>query len=322
MQHLPAVRAGDRIPGIPMILSILILHFLLPMFFVLRMWRGSYATRMRFGVAFFAGGSFLAFAVLVGAWSWIGYPLRFVWPTLFLGAAGLSWRRIGSASRRAPRPAVIWVDSGIQALLGALFLALALVALRGHAPDGNAIDLAFPLAGGVYVVGQGGNSPIINGHQGALPQRHALDIVKLNGWGTRARGLYPGDPTRYAIFGDTVLSPCSGTVADSRDGLPDQAPPLRDEENLAGNYIALECGGATVFLAHFKSGSLKVGPKDRVETGQPLALVGNSGNTTEPHLHIHAGPPPFEGLSSTRAGLPMRFGGRYLVRNSVVVSRR
>jgi hypothetical protein len=214
------------------------------------------------------------------------------------------------------------VESGIQTLVGSLFLVLALAGLRGYAPDGGGIDLKFPLADGIYVVGQGGNSPIVNGHQAARPQRHSLDIVKVNGWGTRARGLYPRDAARYAIFGDTVTSPCTGTVADSRDGLPDQSPPLRDEENVAGNYVALECAGAVVFLAHFKSGSLRVGPGDQVETGQPLAQVGNTGNTSEPHLHIHAVPPPFEGLRSSRAGVPMRFDGRYLVRNSVVVARR
>jgi hypothetical protein len=304
-----------------MILSILTLHLLLPLFFVLRMWRGAHAGRMRWSVTLFAGGSFLAFAIVSGAWAWVGYPLRLLWPLLFLGAAVLSWRRVGSAPQGTPRPAVMRVEYGIEALLGSLFLALALVGLRGYAPDAAGIDLKFPLADGVYVVGQGGNSPMINGHQASRAQRHALDIVKLNGLWMRAWGLYPGEPERYAIFGDKVLSPCSGTVVDSRDGLPDQSPPVRDAENLAGNYVAIECRGAVVLLAHFKRGSLKVGAQDRVEAGQPLAQVGNTGNTSEPHLHIHAEPLPYEGLRSTKAGLPMRFGGRYLVRNSVVVSR-
>ena len=304
-----------------MILSILTLHVLLPMFFVLRMWRGTGTSRLRFGVTLFAGGSFLAFAVLAGAWSWVGYPLRILWPLLFLAAAVHASRRLAPDPQGAPRPMATRVELGIQALVGALFLALALLALRGYAPDAGGIDLRFPLADGVYVVGQGGSSPILNGHQASRPQRHALDIVKLNGWGMRARGLYPGVPERYAIFGDTVTSPCTGTVLDSRDGLPDQAPPVRDPENLAGNFVAIECGGAVVFLAHFKRGSLRVGTNDRVEAGQPLAQVGNTGNTSEPHLHIHAVLLPYEGLRSTKAGLPMRFDGRYLVRNSLVVSR-
>lgn len=221
-----------------MIVSILIFQVLLPLFFVLRLWKESHGSRLRWGVSLFAAGSYLAFAFLIGAWYWTGYPFRFVWPLLLLGAAVAS----------------------------------------------------FPLRDGVY-------------------------------WGTRARGLYPADPARYSIFGDTIFSPCTGAVADSRDGLPDLSPPARDEENVAGNYVALECGGAAVLLAHFRSGSIRVGTGDKVATGQPLGQVGNSGNTSEPHLHIHVERTPYGGEGSTRPGLPMRFDGRFLVRNSVVFSR-
>jgi murein DD-endopeptidase MepM/ murein hydrolase activator NlpD len=67
-------------------------------------------------------------------------------------------------------------------------------------------------------------------------------------------------------------------------------------------------------------GSVLVRPGDRVQAGQPLACVGNSGNTTEPHLHIHAkrGDKPDSILDGE--GMPMRFGGRWLIRNSVVRS--
>jgi hypothetical protein len=304
-----------------MIVSILIFNVLLPLFFVLRLWKGSHGSRLRWGVSLFAAGSYLAFAFLIGVWYWTGYPLRFVWPLLLLGAAAASWRRVRSQPLPVLQRRVAWVDTGIQAVVGGIFLTLAIVAMRGYGVDEKAIDLTFPLRDGVYVVGQGGNSSILNGHQTVRPQRHALDIVRLNRWGTRARGLYPADPARYAIFGDTIFSPCTGTVADSRDGLPDLSPPARDEENVAGNYVALECGGAAVLLAHLRSGSLRVGTGDKVATGQLLGQVGNSGNTSEPHLHIHVERAPYGGERSTRPGLPMRFDGRFLVRNSVVFSR-
>jgi len=71
-----------------------------------------------------------------------------------------------------------------------------------------------------------------------------------------------------------------------------------------------------VLLAHLRQGSLRVGQGMRVTTDTVVGLVGNSGNTTEPHLHVHAqrpaaaGRPPLSGDP-----LPIRLGGRYLVRN-------
>jgi hypothetical protein len=79
------------------------------------------------------------------------------------------------------------------------------------------IQLFFPLKKGIYYVGQGGNSPAINYHNASLAQRYALDIVKLNVFGTRANGFQmqlaqSGTPkeslTNYVIFGEILYSPC------------------------------------------------------------------------------------------------------------------
>lgn len=93
--------------------------------------------------------------------------------------------------------------------------------------------------------------------------------------------------------------------------LPDHLPPERDRENVRGNHVILTCGELNVELAHFMQGSVTVATGDRVAVGDPLGKVGNSGNTTEPHLHIHAVDP------STGLGVPMTFDGRFPVRNSV-----
>ncbi|MGN7942219.1 M23 family metallopeptidase [Virgibacillus sp. 6R] len=59
-----------------------------------------------------------------------------------------------------------------------------------------------------------------------------------------------------------------------------------------------------------KKRSILVEAGDAVKRGQPIGLVGNSGNTTEPHLHIHA--------EKDGKGVPIRFDGKFLVRNSLV----
>ena len=59
-------------------------------------------------------------------------------------------------------------------------------------------------------------------------------------------------------------------------------------ETVGGNYIILDLGnGRYAFYAHLQPGSLRVKTGDKVRRGQVLALVGNSGNSTEPHLHFH-----------------------------------
>lgn len=66
-----------------------------------------------------------------------------------------------------------------------------------------------------------------------------------------------------------------------------------------------------------RQGSVAVREGDAVTTGQLIGAVGNSGNTTEPHLHIHAVRAETDN-SISGTGVPIFFHGRFLVRNSVV----
>jgi murein DD-endopeptidase MepM/ murein hydrolase activator NlpD len=114
------------------------------------------------------------------------------------------------------------------------------------------------------------------------------------------------------------MSPCDGIVAAAEDGFLDYSPPEQDPEHRAGNYIAIEYNGATIYLAHLMKGSVCVKPGDHICKGQVLGCVGNSGNTTEPHLHIHAEEGLYAGQFSGKPGIPIRFNGKFLVRNDHV----
>ena len=145
--------------------------------------------------------------------------------------------------------------------------------------------------------------------------RCALDILRLDS--TENRAAFPArNLADYSIYRATVLSPCAGNVIRAVDGLPDLAPPARDPQNPAGNHVVLECHHVRVLLAHLKEESLLVARGEYVETGQHLGQVGNSGNTSEPHLHIHAE----SGLGEilTGEGIPITLDGRFLVRNSLI----
>lgn len=292
------------------------LQVILPAVLVAGLWRGLFGSRLEWSLHALAAGAVLLFVFLTARWDLTSYYLRLAWPLLLIAAVLRSYRRINPEKER-PNASGLVVNSA----LSLVFLGLSVVALRGYTAPEEALQLAYPLRGGTYYVGGGGNARLINNHQANEPQKFALDIVRLNVYGNRAAGLAPDDPTRYTIFGDTVYSPCSGVVVRATDGLPDLRPPERDGGNLAGNHVVLACGGAKVVLAHLKQGSITVATGVDVREGEVLGQVGNSGNTSQPHLHLHAerGGAPSEILDGE--GVPIEFGGRFLVRNSIFGGR-
>jgi hypothetical protein len=192
---------------------------------------------------------------------------------------------------------------------------------QGYFFDGESVQLSFPLKQGTYYVAHGGNSTALNYHNDNPTQRYALDVVKLNAAGTRANGLYPRSLANYAIWEETLYSPCSGTIREATDDLPDLIPPQSDTQNPAGNHVLIQCQGADVLMAHLQRGSLVVQEEETVEVGQAIAKIGNSGNTSEPHLHIHARRENTGQLLLEGEGMPITFDDRFLVRNSLFIDR-
>jgi hypothetical protein len=239
--------------------------------------------------------------------------------------------RASAVRPRMPRGAYGWIGT---VTLGAVAAASGWVAVQAWLartpPAGRqVVDLEFPLRGGPYLVVHGGSRPVLNAHLKTLDagvvrygrfrgQSHGVDLVKLGRFGLRAPGIRPRDPAAYAIFGEPVHVPCGGEVLLAHDGQPDLPVPEADRERLAGNFVLIRCAQADVVLAHLRRGSLRVRSGEVVSAGAWLGEVGNSGSTDEPHLHVHAQAPGT--LEEPLAGepLPVRFGGRYLVRNERV----
>jgi hypothetical protein len=128
-------------------------------------------------------------------------------------------------------------------------------------------------------------------------QRFAIDFVRFRGQAT-----FEGDPSRnesYFIFGTPVLAVAPGRVIATRASVPENTPPIEPPfttfKALLGNYVVEALGGHRFALyAHLQTGSVRVRAGERVHRGQVLARVGNTGNSTEPHLHLHvtSGPSP------------------------------
>ena len=118
----------------------------------------------------------------------------------------------------------------------------------------------------------------------------AIDWVRLEG-----NRLFTGDGTRnedYFGFGAEVLAVADGTVAFVRDGLPEDTPnepptTVHQPLDYGGNEVVLEIApGVYAFYAHLQPGSIRVQIGETVTTGQVLGLLGNTGNSTAPHLHF------------------------------------
>ena len=148
-------------------------------------------------------------------------------------------------------------------------------------------------------------------HTDLLGQRHAIDFVGVDEHGRTARvrdwrTMFTTEPPeRFFGFGRPILAPGDGVVVGLHDGEVDhearrsqltlagyalgQASRLRQGlVAVTGNYvtIALRDSGKFVTLCHLRRGSLIVGLGDPVTAGQQIAECGNSGNSTQPHLHL------------------------------------
>ena len=293
-------------------------HVLLPLHLSTRLWRHRFRTKGAWGIE--AGFTLIVLATfyVLGRWDVVGYGLRY-W---ILGASLVG--TVGSAVRVADKP---WNDEdGVRwrwgtLLEGGLLAGLLIWGGMGLRPDRPPVDLAPPLRGADYYVVHGGGTPPINYHGAASSaQRYALDLNRLNEWGLRADGLRPPRLHEYAVYGDTVYSPVTGTVVEAVDRFPDQLSP--DGQPATGNHLWLRHDSLYVVLAHLQQNSLRVAAGDRVTAGQAVAQVGHTGNTTEPHLHLHAVRPraPVSTPDSLAGAppVPVTLNGRFLVRNDML----
>ena len=299
-----------------------IVQVALPPYFIYRVWRAG--SRIGLLSSLLLGAPFLAFMYVVLPWSISSVYLRHLFPFLFallvlvrlMKWGSLSWLpSLEGMRNRISFWGGVFFD-GVLALIAVYFLVEGIRGLR--VPEG--LELGSPVRYGF--VFHGGASSMLNYHFPNRAQRYAMDIQGLHRWGGRAKGVYPSNLHHYAIFGDTVYSPCDCRVVRVVDGLEDNPPGVMDTVNLAGNHVILllERDGEAfmVILAHLMKGSIRVVEGDYVRSGTPIGLVGNSGNTTEPHLHIHAvrGSDPDSILLSE--WIPIFIDGRFPVRNDLI----
>lgn len=150
----------------------------------------------------------------------------------------------------------------------------------------NVTGLNLPFRG-PWSVAWGGDNPEQNYHVDNQAQKGAFDfvIVGENGKTHRSDGRTNED---YYAFGKEIISPSDAVVVMVVDGIKDNVPGEMNPVYIPGNTVILKTAlGEHLVLAHFKRNSVVVREGEKVKQGQLLGLCGNSGNSSEPHLHFH-----------------------------------
>jgi hypothetical protein len=209
--------------------------------------------------------------------------------------------------------------------VAALALALALTYVPA-APRIAARQIAWPVRGRWLVVnGPGSSTPSHGTH--AHGQTFAIDFVPEPSDGSRpAFGAGSGflRPQAFPGFGAELLAPVDGRVVAVRDRARDHRSrstwsamaymylegmfrEMLGSKLALGNFVILDAdGGAYALLAHLQRGSVTVQAGQTVQRGEVLGLCGNSGNSSEPHLHFQLMDHPRPLIA---AGMPFKFTG-------------
>lgn len=210
----------------------------------------------------------------------------------------------------------VWWD------LPLLVLVFALAFVRAPDSRRTPVELAAPLRGTWVAINSPGTAVPSHGVK-AMGQKYAVDVLQPDpdasstiGW-----GLSPRRPQTFPSFGRPIHSMADGTVVRATDGRRDHGArdtwpllllmmvvesflrELRGVGGIYGNHVLVRHDdGIVAAYAHLRHGSAAVRAGDRVTVGEKLAEVGNTGNTSEPHLHVHL---MDDERPSAAAGIPM-----------------
>lgn len=272
--------------------------------------RRDYKSKIDWFLQFVFSASYILFVFNTGRWDLVSYYLRYVLCAVFFLSVFISLKQAKKNPFLRKLDYKRYISLSIILVLTIVYSKHNFSTIKGFYHDEEPLELMFPLKNGRYYITHGGNSTFINYHNSYPPQKYALDINKLNVFGFRAKGIIPKQLSKYEIFGDIIYSPCDGEVIQVAGGRPEMIPLEMDKKTPLGNYVAIRHKSTVLYLAHMLKGSLLVKQGDLVKVGQPLGKVGNSGNSSGPHLHMHA--------EKESQGVPLTFNGKFLVRNNVI----
>ncbi|KRA24208.1 hypothetical protein ASD65_07080 [Microbacterium sp. Root61] len=213
------------------------------------------------------------------------YPSRGEIPTSFTHRIDATFAAPGDD---APRLAGIYPDQ-VEAIGGAVTTI-----------DAEPLVIGAPVAGDNWYANNSLESLALNHHSNVVipvggritgAERYGIDFMKVD---PVAQSSYNGDPalnTSYLAFDEPLLAVADGRVVRVTSDHPDVAPKvladLQVVDDATGNQVVIDIGGGVYALyAHMKEASATVEVGDIVTKGQEIGRLGNSGNTSEAHLHF------------------------------------
>lgn len=156
---------------------------------------------------------------------------------------------------------------------------------------------------GEWTISHGGRRKSMNHHFGTRVQRFAYDIIMKKNGRRKKPGGAENDNRSYYCYGAEIVAPASGTVTLVVNDVRENVPGVAGEKG--GNGLVIDHGfGEFSSMWHAIPGSVRVKEGDTVVGGQVVALAGNSGHSSGPHLHYHLSA---RGLARGEFGLPAPF---------------
>ena len=159
-----------------------------------------------------------------------------------------------------------------------------------HVPDNlpklerNTTKMILPFKG-EWDVFWGGTSVDQNHHVAYINQKYAYDIViRKDNKSFKTDGESNED---YYAFGKEIIAPCDGEIVKVITGVEDNIPGVMNPKQVTGNTIVLKTvNNEYILMAHFKAKSIVVKQGQKVKQGDLIGQCGNSGNSSEAHLHL------------------------------------
>ena len=180
----------------------------------------------------------------------------------------------------------------------------------------SAVNLRLPLDGPVTVA-WGGPTADVNYHVNSPGERWAYDLLITNDGGShRGNGHALAD---YFANDRPVRAPAAGRVIEVHDGDPDAPPGRPDRKRGGGNQVVLEIAPRQyLFIAHLRAASVLVVPGQWVSQDDIVGRVGNSGNTSEPHVHLHL---QDAAVPDRGQAIPFYFSNYFVLSNGKTIAR-
>jgi len=138
-----------------------------------------------------------------------------------------------------------------------------------------------------WTVFWGGDTKEQNYHVAYTSQKNAFDMIMTDSEGKSYKNDGKNNEDYYA-FGKELIAPANGEIVLVVDGIKDNKPGVLNPNYVPGNTVVIKTiHNEYLFFAHFKQHSILVKQGQKVAQGDVLGLSGNSGNSSEPHLHFH-----------------------------------